>query len=130
MEQFANPETMHSLSIGDKLVGSGITALMGMGITFAVLILLWGFIALMAKVNTNIEKGDKASTATAAATPSGAETKKVANDDTLIAVIAAAIAASEGGSANLIVKRISRISGQSTPWETAGRADCAESRKF
>ena len=42
MEQFANPETMQSLSIGDKLAGAGITTVMGMGITVVVLILLWG----------------------------------------------------------------------------------------
>ena len=49
MEQFANPDMMHSLSVGDKLVGAGITTLMGMGITFIVLILLWGCIAIMTK---------------------------------------------------------------------------------
>ena len=57
MEQFANPETMQSLSIGDKLAGAGITTVMGMGITFVVLILLWGCIAFMTKITYRPKKG-------------------------------------------------------------------------
>ena len=49
MEQFANPETVHSLSMGEKLAGAGITTIMGMGITFIVLLLLWGCVAIMTK---------------------------------------------------------------------------------
>lgn len=133
MEQFANPDTIHSLSMGEKLAGAGITTLMGMGITFLVLILLWGCIAVMTKFTYRPNKGEKApQTTDAAAAPSAPETvTAAAADDTLIAVISAAIAAYEGGSANnLVVRKIRRISGDTTAWGDAGRTDCIDSRKF
>lgn len=138
MDIFSNPDTMHSLSMGDKLIGSCITMLMGMGITFVVLILLWAFVAIMGKFMNIASKGDKASEETkAAATPSVAAPAAPAApaasaDDTLTAVIAAAIAAyqSEGGRGNLVVRKISRISGETTLWTNAAREDCIESRKF
>ncbi|MFR6258746.1 MAG: OadG family protein [Anaerovoracaceae bacterium] len=135
MDIFSNPDTMHQLSMGDKLIGSCITMLMGMGITFVVLILLWAFVAIMGKFMKGTSKGDKASKETnAAATPSVAAPAAPASnaDDTLAAVIAAAIAAyqSEGGTGNLVVRKISRISGETTLWANAAREDCIESRRF
>ena len=133
MEQFANPDTIHSLSMGEKLAGAGITTLMGLGITLLVLILLWGCIAVMTKFTYRPNKGEKApQTTDAAAAPSAPETvTAAAADDALIAVISAAIAAYEGGSANnLVVRKIRRISGDTTAWGDAGRADCIDSRKF
>ena len=50
MERFADPAMIHDLSVGEKLIGSGVTTLMGMGITFVVLFFLWGCIALMARI--------------------------------------------------------------------------------
>ena len=71
MEKFSNPELFTSLGFGEKMAGSAITMLMGMGITFCVLLLLWGFVALMGKAMNTSNKGDKApAQATAAATPS------------------------------------------------------------
>lgn len=134
MEQFANPETMQNLSIGDKLAGAGITTVMGMGITFVVLILLWGCIALMTKITYRPNKGNKAPKTTDAATPPSAAADvidRAAIDESVIAVISAAIAAYEGSSPNnLVVRKIRRISGETTAWGDAGRADCIESRKF
>lgn len=127
MEQFANPETMHSLSMGEKLAGAGITTIMGMGITFLVLILLWGCVAIMTKFTYRPKKEEKPQASAAPAAPAA----PAAADDSLIAVISAAIAAYEGGSANnLVVRKISRISGDTTVWGDAGRADCIDSRKF
>lgn len=135
MELFANPETMESLSLSDKLAGAGITTIMGMGITFVILILLWLCVAIMTKFTYRPNKGDKApQTTDAAAPPSGAAavvTETPVADENLIAVIAAAVAAYEGGSAsNFVVRKIRRMSGETTAWGDAGRADCIESRKF
>lgn len=134
MEKFADPSLIHSLSMGERLGGAGITTLMGMGITFVVLILLWLLLSVMAKVMAPKE-GDKAPAAAAAAAPSGAESPApVVSEgvsEELVAVITAAIAASEGGSAShLVVRKISRVSGEATAWGLAGRADCIDSRKF
>ncbi|MCI8648276.1 MAG: OadG family protein [Firmicutes bacterium] len=131
MEQFANPETMHSLSMGEKLAGAGITTIMGMGITFLVLILLWGCVAIMTKFTYRPKKEEKPQASAAPAATPAAPAAPAAADDSLIAVISAAIAAYEGGSANnLVVRKISRISGDTTVWGDAGRADCIDSRKF
>ena len=138
MEKFANPELFESLSFGDKMLGSTITLIMGMGITVVVLILLWGFVAVMGKAMKAVsKKGDKApAKAEAAATPSAAAAPvapAAGTDDAVIAaVIAAAVAAyqSSGGTGNLVVRKISRISGETTPWSLAAKEDCIESRKF
>lgn len=132
MEQFANPDTMQSLSMGEKLAAAGITTVMGMGITFLVLILLWGCVAVMTKFTYRPKKEEKPQASAAPAAPAApAAAAPAAADDSLIAVISAAIAAYEGGSPNnLVVRKISRISGETTVWGDAGRADCIDSRKF
>lgn len=135
MDKFADPSLFDSLSFGDKMAGSAITMLMGMGITFVVLMLLWGVFALMGKaMSPSAKKGDKASKAEtkANATPSVAAAPAAKNDDVLTAVIAAAIAAyqSEGGTGNLVVRKIQRLSGETTLWTNAAREDCIESRRF
>ena len=138
MEKFANPELFESLSFGDKMLGSTITLIMGMGITVVVLVLLWGFVAIMGKaMKIASGKGDKApAKAEAAATPSAAAAPvapAAGTDDAVIAaVIAAAVAAyqSSGVTGNLVVRKISRISGETTPWSLAAKEDCIESRKF
>lgn len=96
MDKFSDPSLFDSLSFGDKMAGSAITMLMGMGITFVVLMLLWGVFALMGKcMSSTAKKGDKASAAEtkANATPSVAAPAATKTDDVLTAVIAAAIAA-------------------------------------
>lgn len=136
MDKFSDPSLFDSLSFGDKMAGSAITMLMGMGITFVVLMLLWGVFALMGKfMSSSAKKGDKASAAEtkANATPSVAASAPAAKtDDVLTAVIAAAIAAyqSEGGTGNLVVRKIQRLSGETTLWTNAAREDCIESRRF
>ena len=135
MERFANPELFEALSFGEKMTGSFITMLMGMGVTFVVLCLLWAFVAIMGKFMGIASKGDKASAKTeAAATPSVATVAPadVNNDAEIAAVIAAAIAAYQGssGTSNLVVRKISRISGETTLWTNAAREDCIASRKF
>ena len=138
MDKFADPSLFDGLSFGDKMIGSTITMIMGMGITFCVLLLLWAFVAIMGRIMHGSKKGDKApAKAEAAATPSAAPAPVAApqaqSDDAVIAaVIAAAVAAYQGsgGSSRLVVRKISRISGEATPWSTAAREDCIESRKF
>ena len=134
MDKFADPALFESLSFGEKMTGSFITMLMGLGVTFLILCLLWAFVAIMGKVMGIASKGDKASAKTeAAAAPSVPQVAPTNNDDEVIAaVIAAAIAAYQGsgGTGNLVVRKISRISGETTLWTNAAREDCIASRKF
>ena len=112
MDKFSDPSLFDSLSFGDKMAGSAITMLMGMGITFVVLMLLWGVFALMGKcMSSTAKKGDKASAAEtkANATPSVAAPAAAKTDDVLTAVIAAAIAAAEGTTTDgFVVRSIKR----------------------
>ena len=131
MEIFSNPDTMHSLTFGEKMLASTITMIMGLGITFTVLILIWVFIAIMGKA---LGTGKKPEPAPAAAAPAPVETKAApveeASDDSLVAVIAAAIAAYQGANANnLVVKKITRLSGVNTPWGVSGLEDRLDTRR-
>ena len=132
MEIFSNPDTMHSLTFGEKMLASTITMIMGLGITFTVLILIWIFIAIMGKV-LRTGKKPEAAPAAAAAAPAPVETKapvEEASDDSLVAVIAAAIAAYQGANANnLVVKKITRLSGDNTPWGVSGLEDRLDTRR-
>ena len=144
MEKFSDPALIDTLSIGEKSIGSLITTLMGMGITFIVLTFLWGLIALMAKLTADKPKppngnpeGAPAKTATAT---NAAAASTITNASTIpgispeiIAVITAAIESFEGKTANagnLIIRKISRAAGQATAWGSAGNSEAIASRKF
>ena len=135
MDLFSDPNTIHSLSFGERMLGSTVTMIMGLGITFTILLLIWLFIAIMGKILGAAEHKKKAEAAPAAAAPAAApapaKAEPAAADDSLIAVIAAAIAAYEGGSAdNLVVRKITRLSGDMTPWESAANLARMETRKM
>ena len=132
MEIFSNPDVMHTLTFGQKMLASTITMIMGLGITFTVLILIWVFIAIMGKA-LGTGKNPAAAAAAAAPAPAPVETKapvEEASDDSLVAVIAAAIAAYQGANANnLVVKKITRLSGDNTPWGVSGLEDRLDTRR-
>jgi len=147
MERFADPELFKGLTFGEKMAGGGVTLLMGMGMTFLILCIIWGCISLMGKIFRSAEKKKnkavEAATATLAAAYNGtpapaAETKETPavpegeNDPALIAVLMAAIAASEGGTAldNLRVTRITRVAGTKPVWGAAGLRDALDSRTW
>lgn len=148
MEKFADPHLIGSLSGSDKLVGSLITTLMGMGTTFVVLLLIWGIIVVMSKIigaaegKSKVQKQPEAAAVTTSVktcdeTPSKAtavnhkkEGQEISKE--VVVAITAAIAAFEGSGFknNLVVRKINRVSGQSPAWRTAGEADCIDSRRI
>jgi sodium pump decarboxylase gamma subunit len=138
MERFADPQYFETLTMGEKAIGGGITTLMGMGVTFTILILLAGLIVIMARLLNKKEKTPKGGTPVSAtevkAPPQAgamAQTGDASQGD-LIAVIMAAIAAFEGSSvtSNLVVRKINRVAGPALAWNTAGQQDCIASRKI
>ena len=134
MEQFANPTYFEGLSMGERLTGATVTMCMGLGITFAVLVILWVCIAVMAKITHRSTKASDSAAAPAAApaeTPAlAAETADMA-DGELVAVIAAAVAAMENTVvSNLVVKKITRVSGPTNAWASAGLSECIDSRRM
>lgn len=133
MELFADPSTFVNLSLGEKIIGSLVTALLGMGTTFTVLILIWGFIALTGRVVRKEESTFHHDAPPApAAAPAPAPAVEAKEDDAaLIAVIMAAIAASEGNGFvnNLVVRKIRRIPGPDPTWSSLGRQESLDSRR-
>ncbi|MDO4869913.1 MAG: OadG family protein [Bacillota bacterium] len=134
MEQFSDPTLIGNLSFGDKMLASTITMIMGLGITFTVLILIWIFIAIMGKCLGATSKPKKAAEpapAAAAAVETPVEAAAETSDESLAAVIAAAVAAYEEANASrLVVKKITRLSGEQTPWGSFGLEDRLDTRKF
>ena len=140
MEQFADPTYFEGLSMGERLTGATVTMCMGLGITFIVLIILWACIAIMAKItNRSTKSSDSAAAPAAAPAPAAAtaetpapaaETADMA-DGELVAVIAAAVAAMENTVvSNLVVKKITRVSGPTNAWASAGLSECIDSRRM
>ena len=137
MDIFADPSKFDTLTMGEKILGSLITAMMGMGTTFLVLILIWGFIALISRLIRTEEKafkhGDAGKAAAEAPAPVAAPVAAAepAGDDALIAVITAAIAAAQGSAvtSNLIVRKIIRIPGPDPVWSNTGRHEALDSRR-
>ncbi len=136
MEQFADPTYFEGLSMGERLTGATVTMCMGLGITFIVLIILWACIAIMAKITNRSTKTSDSAAAPAAA-PAPAETPAPAAeaadmaDGELVAVIAAAVAAMENTVvSNLVVKKITRVSGPTNAWASAGLSECIDSRRM
>ncbi|MDD4199825.1 MAG: OadG family protein [Eubacteriales bacterium] len=129
MELFANPETILTMSFGDKMLASLVTMIMGIGITFVILILIWIFISVQGRLmGSTVEKKNEVSAVVPV--PSAGQVT-AASDDSLVAVIAAAVAAYTGGNAsNLVVRKIQRISGENTPWGVSALEDRLETRKF
>ncbi len=142
MEKFSDPELITSLGFGEKMAGSAVTMLMGMGITFCVLLLLWGFISVMGKAMNTGKKNSKAQPQAAAVTPAvapaPAPAPKAESDDTLIAVLTAAVAAYEEDMSsrnscvpgNLTVRKIARDSGDMAPWMNVARKESMSGRKY
>lgn len=142
MEKFSDPELITSLGFGERMAGSAVTMLMGMGITFCVLLLLWGFISVMGKAMNTGKKNSKAqpqaATVTPAVAPAPAPAPKAEADDTLIAVLTAAVAAYEEDMSsrnscvpgNLTVRKIARDSGDMAPWMNVARKESMSGRKY
>ena len=135
MERFADPALYPALTSAEKLEGGLVTTLVGMGVTFTVLILIWAVIALMTRIINGKKPQQIKEVKTVTTSPSVDPPTSVIETGTgpeLIAVIMAAIAATEGTAYinNLLVRKISRISGNRPTWGMAGTVDSIESRKF
>ena len=148
MERFANPELFQGLTFGEKMAGGGVTLLIGMGMTFVILCIIWACISLMGKLmhagerKKTVQPEEAVATLKAAydGTAPAAETKEASAepaadgslDPALVAVLMAAIAASEGGTPldNLRVTRITRVAGTKPVWGAAGLRDALDSRTW
>lgn len=101
------------MGLGELLQNAGMNTLMGMGVVFAVLILISFIISLFSFIGKAEQKLNRKEKNKPAETIGKAPTEAadLANDRELVAVIAAAVAAYEGTSPDgLVVRSIKRVS--------------------
>ncbi|OPL07829.1 MAG: hypothetical protein AVO33_03565 [delta proteobacterium ML8_F1] len=126
LERFANPDLIVQMEFSEKLLASTYVALLGIGITFLALILLWGVIEIQSRLVAGIDKkAEGVKVAPQAKAPVATGQKEAAaepaEDFELVAVIAAALAAATGQPVNqIVVKNIRRIAGEQPAWKSAG----------
>ncbi|WP_320047902.1 OadG family transporter subunit [uncultured Ilyobacter sp.] len=131
MKLFGNPETIKSLGMGDKMMGVGVTVILGMGITVIALIFIQFMIGFMTSMLA--EKPKTAAESTPGPTKTQAapvqEEVPATNDEELVAVIAAAVAAHLGTSTgNLLIKNIRKVADATPTWGKAGIVDQMSTR--
>lgn len=136
LERLADPQLIHQMTTGEKLSASLQVVVLGLGVTFAVLILLWILISIMHKVTYRPEeKKNESPAVTHSNTPVASApsvTQAVAGEDEeLIAVITAAIAASlQKPLHSIIVKNIMRTPQNNLAWANAAKQEQLDSRRF
>lgn len=131
LAKFADPDVMQSLSISNKLIAGLITTILGMGITFAALIILQFIISWMDKIlnNKKAESGHVAAPIPITKKSPDTKTRHYRDDNELIAVIASVIALKMKTSVgNIVIKNIEKIEDHSPAWSKAGIIEQMNSR--
>ena len=137
LDRLADPNLLEQMTTSEKLNASFQATVLGMGITFAALIIIWGLTVLLKNVVLSIE-GKKDSGVKVVNTPQN-KTRKVSevveedvtDDEELIAVISAAIASSmETSVGNIVVKNIVRVNDDTPTWGKVARIDQVNSRLY
>lgn len=126
LERFANPELIHNMSLGEKFLASLYVTVLGMTVTFIALMILWGCILIMSKALNTAKPKKKTIEVAKSPVPEQkiADPKVEENDEELVAVITAAIAASLNTSThNIVVRNIVRIPDPTPVWGKTGRIE-------
>ena len=136
---FLNKETIHTLTLNQKMFFSLVVTLLGMGITFLGLMAIQLMTMISSYVVRSIEeKADntvtidqspvvQSTTENLISQSNGAGNDEI--NEELIAVITAAIAASlQTRTSNIVVKNIRRVEHTTPVWATAGRSEQLSSR--
>ncbi len=112
--------SMDAMTLGEKFTGSIIVTLLGVGIVFAALIVLFFTIVAMEKII--VKPKPKKEVEPKPVNVIEEEEEEVIEDTELVAVITAAIASSLNTSThNLIVRNITRVEDTTPSWAKAGR---------
>ncbi len=129
LAQFANPETISTLSFAHKLLAGLVTTVLGMGITFIALIILQVLISWMDRlINRGVAPKINAPGTAAAGNTTG-DTQKTQDDSELVAVITGVIAMQLKTSVdNIVIKNIAKIEDRSPLWNRAGIIEQMNSR--
>jgi len=118
--------SIDSMTLGERFAGSIVVTLMGVGIVFAALAILYCAIVIMQKVVNGTQPKKEAFTKPTTIEESVAENNEEDHIDhtELVAVITAAVAASLNTSThNIIVRNITRSQDMTPVWAKVGRTD-------
>lgn len=127
---FADPEKLKEFTTTQRLWAGLITTILGMGITFVVLIVLQFVIGLFEKLSGSEQKPTPALKPTPTAAAGKADEKPVTqSDDELVPVIAASIAMMLGTSTgNIVIRDIKKMEDTSPTWRRAGIVEQMQNR--
>ncbi|MGM0379741.1 MAG: OadG family protein [Bacillota bacterium] len=133
LEKLADPELIEQMTTGQKTVAALETTVMGVVITFAALIIIWGLLIVLNKVVTKIEQSEEDKKKIIKDKEKNVSEKKQIqeveiedenenDDEELIAVITAAVASHMGKSTStIVVKNIVRVNDDTPTWGKVGR---------
>jgi len=127
----SDPESISTLTDSEKIILILFVAGLGMAVTFAVLLFLWFCISLVSRILAAAEKkAVKPEKLEKVVTPQATEViEDNEEDEELVAVIAAAVAASLNTSVhNIVVKNIARVNDHSPSWAKTGRIEQMNTR--
>lgn len=133
LERLADPNLLDKMTTSEKVMAAVQTTILGMGITFVALIIIWGMAVVLTKIVRNIEnKGDTKIKVVKTTKNKKVEVEEVyeeTNEEELIAVISAAIASSLKTSVdNIIVRNIVRVNDDTPTWGVVGRINQVNSK--
>jgi sodium pump decarboxylase gamma subunit len=125
-----DPESISTLTSSEKILIILFVAGLGMAVTFAVLLFLWFSISVLSSILAKAEnKTAKPSKVKEVEVPAVEVVEEEDEDEELVAVIAAAVAASLNTSIhNIVVKNIVRVNDQSPSWAKTGRIEQMNTR--
>jgi sodium pump decarboxylase gamma subunit len=126
LDKLADPNLLSKMTVSERLSSALQTTVLGMGITFFALVLIWGLTVLLTKVVRGIEnKGDTKIKVVQSSNDKNIEIEEIyeeSNEEELIAVISAAIASSLKTSVNnIIVRNIVRVNDDTPTWGVVAR---------
>jgi sodium pump decarboxylase gamma subunit len=124
---FADPSKIESLTTTQRLWASLITTILGMGITFVVLIVLQFVTSLFEKFSGPEEKPKPAAPPPAIKKTEGKPASQT--DDELVPAIAASLAMMlETPASNIVIRDIRRLDDRTPPWSRAGVVEQMQTR--
>lgn len=135
---FVDPEKIGLLSFGEKMMGSTMVTILGMGITFVGLIFIMYLLSFSSILIRRIEKKLAGEPAQVIDQSNHIKTNKEANQvaplmmatddvdsETVAAIMAALTVMMQTSTSNIVITNIKRISSE---WNKAGKADQFASR--
>lgn len=135
LKNFSNGEIIQSMSFSEKMLGVGITVLIGMGLTFVVLIALQYFIQIITVfavekstvkkevVINDSEKNNSNILASSEAIIEEEIENSTLNNEEIVAAITAALTIKLGGKNKFVIKNIVRVQDETPTWSRIGLMD-------